>query len=69
MCAQLEGFNAIRNTYSNDEDFGETWKLSTKSHHKDYVIKDNFFFLRTQLCIPKYSLRGHIIQELYSGGL
>ena len=24
MCAQLEGFDTIRNTYSNDEDFEET---------------------------------------------
>ena len=44
-------------------------ELCTKSHHEDYVIEDGFIFRGTQLCIPKCSLREHIIQELYYGGL
>ncbi|KAJ7971568.1 RNA-directed DNA polymerase [Quillaja saponaria] len=57
MNVQLQGFDAIREMYNNDEDFGQTWKLC-KSRPTDYALEDGFLFQGTRLCIPKCSFRG-----------
>lgn len=66
---QLEGFDSIKDMYSDDEDFGEIWTICQRNGVDDFLLQDGFLFKGTHLCIPKCSLREYLIRELHSGGL
>lgn len=50
--------------------FSAIWKQC--SNHKttgEFYLQDGYLFKANQLCIPRTSLREHLIKDLHSGGL
>jgi len=68
MTVQLEGFDAIREMYTDDSEFKENYQKCKKERYEDYLLLDDFLFKGTRVCIPKCSLREYIIKELHCGG-
>ncbi|GKC97699.1 RNA-directed DNA polymerase, partial [Tanacetum coccineum] len=56
--------------YASDEDFGNIlMELETKKHRGEFILLDGYLFKGNRLCIPKTSLRSHVIKEIHVGGL
>ncbi|KAK9950547.1 hypothetical protein M0R45_006032 [Rubus argutus] len=68
---EVIGFDYFKELYEDDEDFKEEWlKCTTRQPNRgDFHLHDGFLFKGTRLCIPKGSLREHIIKERHGGGL
>lgn len=68
--AELISFDSLKDHFADDEDFGELWGACLHNGSvKDFHIFQGFLFKGAKLCIPKTSLREHLIQEVHSGGL
>nr|GEU93843.1 putative retrotransposon polyprotein [Tanacetum cinerariifolium] len=56
--------------YVSDEYFSEVWKKNEIGIPGGlYLVQNGFLFFKDRLCIPRGSLREHLIQELHGGGL
>ncbi|GJS47530.1 RNA-directed DNA polymerase [Tanacetum coccineum] len=67
---EVLGFNSIKELYTSDEDFRNTWmELETKQHRGEFILLDGYLFKGNRLCIPKTSLRSQLIKEIHVGGL
>lgn len=57
-------------SYSEEEDFSEIWKLCCDSQPPlGFKIDDGFLLKNNRLSIPKTSLRQQLISEAHDGGL
>jgi hypothetical protein len=69
------GFEDLRDMYAEDQDFKEAYEvaenpvLRDRSPWIEYMIQKGFLFRGNQLCIPKFSMRGNLLEEKHSGGL
>jgi hypothetical protein len=69
------GFEHLKDMYSDDLDFKETYEacenivLKDRSQWKKYLIKVGLLFKGCQLFIPKCSTRDNLLKEKHSGGL
>jgi len=68
---KVVGFDYLKELYENDENFGDIWSKCQQTHTavNSIYIWDGFLFWGNQLCIPKSSLREHVIRELHGRGL
>lgn len=70
VCSEVVGFEYLKNLYADDKDFGVTWWKTVKGEHDaDFNLQDGFLFKGSRLCIPRSSLRDHILREIHGGGL
>lgn len=62
---------SLKQLYDTDEDFGVIWLSCVQNGgaHNDFHIHEGFLFKGNQLCVPRSSLREHLIRELHAGGL
>ncbi|GKE85356.1 reverse mRNAase, partial [Tanacetum coccineum] len=64
------GFESIKELYTNDEDFCNTWEeIETKQHQGEFLLLDGYLFKGNRLYIPKTSLRNKLIKDAHAGGL
>lgn len=67
---EVVGFDCLKELYATDKDFGDIWtRCSNREFIPDYLLQEGFLFKGRQLCIPRSSLRKHLIRELHAGGL
>ncbi|GJW27360.1 putative mitochondrial protein [Tanacetum coccineum] len=70
MGTKVIGFDCLKDLYALDEDFSEVWKQNKIGIPGGlYLVQNVFLFFKDRLCIPRGSLREHLIQELHGGGL
>ena len=72
LSANVTGFESIKAEYANDEDFGNIYNSLANQEQaavKDYIIREEFLFYKSRLCIPRGSFREFLIIELHGGGL
>ncbi|GJS48953.1 putative CCCH-type zinc finger family protein [Tanacetum coccineum] len=70
MGTEVIGFSCLKDLYASDEDFSEVWKQNEIGIPGGlYLVQNGFLFFKYRLCIPRGSLREHLIQELHGGGL
>ncbi|KAM2088669.1 hypothetical protein ACFX1T_032717 [Malus domestica] len=72
MTVEVTGFDRIKAEYSSCPDFGIIFHEVSNGNRREYVdfiTRDGFLFRKTQLCIPRTSLREFLIWELHGGGL
>ena len=70
IAAKIIAFKSLKETYVDDEDFGTIWNQCEEfGHYEDYLIAKGYMFKATRLCIPRTSLREHILREVHGGGL
>ncbi|XP_071933765.1 uncharacterized protein [Coffea arabica] len=67
--AKLLGFKMVKELYTNDHDFGDTYVACVKAPHGKYFLHDGFLFHVDKLCVPNSSIRDLLIREAHSGGL
>ncbi|OMP00001.1 reverse transcriptase [Corchorus capsularis] len=66
---QVVGFEAIRELYEHDEDFGDAWRSCHHGPSKLYSLVDDYLFYANRLCVPRCSLRLAIVEEAHGGTL
>lgn len=70
MESEVIGFDRLKELYDSDDDFVDIWKQHNSGTPSGlYIIHDGFLLFKNRLCIPKGSLREHLIHELHRGGL
>lgn len=70
ISTEIVGFESLKDTYADDEDFGSIWGKSCNDEFvTGFLIHDGFLFYGTRLSIPRSSLRAYLIHELHAGGL
>ncbi|XP_058103467.1 uncharacterized protein LOC131247041 [Magnolia sinica] len=69
MSNEVVSFDYLKELYVKDEDFKDAWLKCQEGHPNDLHMQDDFLFKGNRLYIPQSSLREHIFQELYEGGL
>ena len=75
MQIEVVGFKELTNLYPEDPNFAEAWKACTtpvtldRTKWLDFIIQDGMLFKRSQLCIPRSSMRENLVKEKLSGGL
>lgn len=70
MKTEIIRFEQLKDFYADDEDFAEVWrKCAMGQPITDFHIQEGYLFCGNQLCIPRMSLREHILRELHGGGL
>ncbi|GJV46761.1 putative mitochondrial protein [Tanacetum coccineum] len=70
MGTEVIGFDCLKDLYASDEDFSEVWKQNEIGIPGGlYLVQNGFLFFKDRLCIPRGSLREHLVQELHGGGL
>ena len=53
LCAKVFGFEQLKDSYTDDEDFAITWRACMKgSARKGFHLQDEFLFRGNQLCVP-----------------
>ena len=63
-------FECLKDSYVDDENFGQLWADCVNGKHKDdFHIFDGFLFKGNLLCIPKLSLRDQLIKEAHERGI
>ena len=68
MWAEVIGFDCLKELYSEDEDFGNSWAQCLQGFlHKGMHIQEGYLFWSNQLCILRSSLREQVIYELHRG--
>uniref|UniRef100_A0A2N9EJL2 Integrase catalytic domain-containing protein n=1 Tax=Fagus sylvatica TaxID=28930 RepID=A0A2N9EJL2_FAGSY len=67
MVVQVLGFEVLKELYKNDPDFGNVWESCSKGSFNHFLVQEGFLFKNNRLCIPQYSLRRAIIQEVHGG--
>ena len=56
--ANIVGFESVKAEYTNDEDFGNIYNTLSNQEQttvKEYVIREEFLFYKSRLCIPRGS--------------
>ena len=72
---EVVGFDFLKELYKTDPDFKEAFEacsnpiLTYRSQWLDYFLQEDLLFIRSQLCVPKCSMRENLIKEKHSGGL
>ena len=66
LCAEGFGFEHLKDSYTDDEDFCYNVEGNAR---KGFHLQDEFLFRCDQLCILRTSLREKLLQELHFGGL
>ena len=67
---ELVGFDSLKYQYSTDEDFHAIWnKCLVNDNTGEYHISEGNLFKGPHLCLPRGSMRSHIMQEFHPGGL
>ncbi|XP_040994300.1 uncharacterized protein LOC121240841 [Juglans microcarpa x Juglans regia] len=67
---KITGFEQLKELYVEDNDFAETLrKCKLKQPMADFHVHNDYLFRSNQQCIPRISLREHLIRELHGGGL
>ena len=70
LSSQIIAFESLKDTYATDEDFATIWAdCKMKKEVNDFVITQGFLFKNNRLCIPRTSLREHLIREIHASGL
>lgn len=68
MHTKVLGFISMADLYPDDHFFGRIFSDVSSGLSSDYTIQDGFLFRGLRLCVPDYSLRLQIIQELHNEG-
>jgi hypothetical protein len=69
------GFEHLKEMYQEDSNFKEAYEeygnplLRDNKSWSEYLIQDGLLFKRSQLCIPRCSMRDNLLKEKHSGGL
>ncbi|XP_022846359.1 uncharacterized protein LOC111369108 [Olea europaea var. sylvestris] len=64
---KVVGFDCLKKLYATDEDFRNIWaRCNNREFLPDYLLQGGFLFKETQLCIPRSSLREHLIREIHA---
>ena len=68
---EVSGFEYLKELYAEDEDFQDEWAKCTADPPElgKFQLLEGFLFFEDRLCIPRGSLREHIIREIHGGGL
>ncbi|XP_074303014.1 uncharacterized protein LOC141637434 [Silene latifolia] len=66
---RLLGFEALKDCYEHDPDFGETFEIRKSRNHDEFIIPDGFLFKGNRLYVPKLPTRELLIREAHEGGL
>ncbi|XP_074318094.1 uncharacterized protein LOC141654880 [Silene latifolia] len=66
---RLLGFEALKDSYEHDPDFGRTFELCKTGTHDEFIIQDGFLFKGNRLCVPKLPTRELLIREAHGDGL
>ena len=72
LSTNVTGFESIKAEYANDEDFGNIYNSLSNQEQatvKDYILREEFLFYKSRLCIPRGSFREFLLIELHGGGL
>ncbi|RVW58957.1 Transposon Tf2-12 polyprotein [Vitis vinifera] len=72
MSATTIGFEELKHCYDNDVDFGDvdsSLLSGSKATRIDFQILEVYLFYKNSLCLPRTSLRDHVIWELHGGGM
>ncbi|XP_062086181.1 uncharacterized protein LOC133792292, partial [Humulus lupulus] len=67
--AKFLGFEHIKELYSTDHDFGETYAVCEKSADGKFYRHEGFLFREHRLCVPNCSVRDLLVKESHGGGL
>lgn len=63
------GMELLKECYRGDLDFEELFEKCNNKPHGLYYIFEGYLFRRSQLCIPRHSMRESLIKEYHEGGL
>ena len=72
---EVAGFDFLKDSYKTDPDFREAFEacsnpvLTDRSQWLDYFLQEDLLFRRSQLSVPKCSMRENLIKEKHSSGL
>ena len=72
---EVVGFDFLKELYKTDPDFKEAFEacsnpiLIDRSQWLDYFLQEDLLFRRSQLCVPKCSMRENFIKEKHRGAL
>ncbi|RVW54072.1 Transposon Ty3-I Gag-Pol polyprotein [Vitis vinifera] len=72
MSTTTIGFEELKHCYDNDADFGDVYSSllsGSKVTCIDFQILEGYLFYKNRLCLPRTSLRDHVIWELHGGGM
>ncbi|RVX03925.1 Transposon Ty3-I Gag-Pol polyprotein [Vitis vinifera] len=72
MSTTTIGFEELKHCYDNDADFGDVYSSllsGSKATCIDFQILEGYLFYKNRLCLPRTSLRDHVIWELHGGGM
>ncbi|PKU59077.1 putative mitochondrial protein [Dendrobium catenatum] len=67
--SKMVGFDAIKELYHSDRDFGDIWGRCPQTPYQLFHIKDGFLFRHNRICIPACSLQLALISECHDGGM
>ena len=70
MSTTTIGFEELKHCYDNDADFGDVYSSllsGSKATCIDFQILEGYLFYKNRLCLPRTSLRDHVIWELHGG--
>ncbi|RVW50945.1 Transposon Tf2-12 polyprotein [Vitis vinifera] len=68
MSTTTIGFEELKHCYDNDADFGDVYSSllsGSKATCIDFQILEGYLFYKNRLCLPRTSLRDHVIWELH----
>ena len=68
MQLEVSGFDSFLDFLDTDSYFSPILAAMHVGERIDFLVHGGFLFKGNQLCIPDYSLRLHIIQELHGEG-
>ena len=72
MSTTTIGFEELKHCYDNDADIGDVYSSllsGSKATCIDFQILEGYLFYKNRLCLPRTSLRDHVIWELHGGGM
>lgn len=69
MQVKVMGFEVLKELYKDDPFFRKIWEECLKGPYQNFLMQDEFLFMKNCLCIPECFLREAIIIEAHGGGL